>query len=47
MTVVPKNKTVRVEAAPIDLDPSPGGELVQRMRDQLRQRSKIQNVKLD
>ena len=47
MTSVPKSKTVRVQADPVDLDPSPGDELAQRMRDELRQRSKIQDVKLD
>ena len=47
MTSVPKNKTVRIQADPVDLDPSPSGELAQRMRDELRQRSKIQDVKLD
>lgn len=47
MTSVPKNKTERVQADPIDIDPSPGDELAQRMRDELRQRSKIQDVKLD
>jgi len=47
MTSVPKSKTVRVQADPVDIDPSPGGELVQRMRDELRQRSKIKDVKLD
>jgi len=47
MTSVPKNKTIKIQADPIDIDPSPSGELAQRMRDELRQRSKIQSVKLD
>ncbi len=47
MTVVSKNKTIRVQADPIDLDPSPSNELAQSMRDELRKRSKIQSVKLD
>lgn len=47
MTSVPKSKTVRVQADPVDIDPSPSGELAQRMRDELRQRLKIQDVKLD
>lgn len=47
MTSVPKSKTVRVQVDPIDIDSSPSGELVQRMRDELRQRSKIKDVKLD
>ena len=47
MTAVSKDKTVRVQADPVDIDPSPSGELVQRMRDELRQRSKIKDVKLD
>ena len=47
MTSVPKSKTVRVQADPVDIDPSPSDELVQRMRDELRQSSKIKDVKLD